>query len=168
MGETGLITIRDAELNDIPVLKEMKRRLQEHMEENNKRLWGMSGQYIQNLDAFYQSKIGKGSSRLLLAYDSGKPGAPVGMALGRIIHNEEQVPNKSGRIDDVWVEPEHRRMGICEILVKELIEFFKKNRVFDLVLEYAIYNREAEETWRKMGFSPSIIISTARIDEVKI
>jgi len=33
----------------------------------------------------------------------------VGMALGRIYIHDEYVPNKSGRIDDVWIEPNYRR-----------------------------------------------------------
>lgn len=162
------IEIRQAEIPDIPLLVEMRKKLQEHMQENNKRLWGISNSFIQNLEAYYTSKIRKASAKLLLVHEKGKPEEIIAMALGKIITSEDLDPPRSGRIDDVWVDPEHRRVGICEIMVKEIVEFFRRNKVYDLVLEYAIYNHEAEETWRKMGFHPSMIISTAKIDEIKV
>ncbi len=162
------IEIRQAEVPDIPLLIEMRKKLQKHMQENNKHLWGISDSFIQNLEAYYTSKIRKPSAKLLLAHEKGMPDKIIGMALGKIISSEDRVPPRSGRIDDVWVDPEYRRAGVCEIMVKDIVEFFRRNKVYDLVLEYAIYNREAEETWRKMGFHPSIIISTAKIDEIKV
>ena len=151
------IEVRQAEIEDINSLIEMRKKLQNHMSENNKRLWGISNSFIQNLDAYYRSKIRKPSAKILIACEKGKPDDIIAMALGKIIVNEDFDPPRSGRIDDVWVEPEHRREGICEIMIKEIVEYFRRNKVYDLVLEYAIYNREAEETWRKMGFHPSII-----------
>jgi len=162
------IEIRQAEVPDIPLLIEMRKNLQQHMHANNKHLWGISDSFIQNLEAYYISKIRKPSAKLLLAHEKGKPEKIFAMALGKIITSEDRDPPRTGRIDDVWVDPEHRREGICEIMVKEIVEYFRRNKVYDLVLEYAIYNREAEETWRKMGFHPSMIISTAKIDEIKV
>ncbi len=162
------IEIREAELQDIPFLIEMRKKLEKHVEKNNKLFLCHSNSFIQNLNAYYQSKIRKPSSKLFLAYVKGEPENVVGMSLGKIVSNDEHDPPRTGRIDDVWVEPEYRRMGTCEIMVKELVEFFKRNKVYDLVLEYAIYDHEAEETWRKMGFQPSVIISTAKIDEVNV
>ena len=162
------IEIRESEMQDIPRLVEMRKKLEKHMQENSKKFWGVSNSFIQNLNAYYQSKIRKPSAKLFLVHIKNEPDSVVAMAMGKIITNDELEPPRTGRIDDVWVEPEYRRAGICEVMVKELVEFFKRNQVFDLVLEYAIYNHEAAETWRKMGFEPSIIISTAKIDEVKV
>ncbi len=162
------ISIREAEQADVKLLVEMRKKLQEHMQNNYQELWGRSGSFIRNLDAYYQSKIRKPSAKIYIAFEKDDPEKIVGMALGKILLSDEYDPPRSGRIDDVWVEADHRRMGICEEMVRELVEFFRRNGVYDLVLEYAIYNREAEETWRKMGFHPSIIISTAKIDEVKV
>jgi ribosomal protein S18 acetylase RimI-like enzyme len=166
MADELKFSVRRAEKKDIPDLMEMKTRLLLHMKKNNKYLWGISKDFIKNLQPYYEYQIDNPDVCLLIAYEE-DTGAVIGMSMGKIKFHEEYDPHVSGRIDDVWGEPMLRRHGVCEVMFSELINFFKERGISALVLEYAIYNKEAEITWSRLGFRPSLIISTANIDEVK-
>ena len=166
MSDDFTFYVRRADKKDIPKLIEMKGKLQQHMERNNKNLWGMSKEFIKNLNPYYEQQIDNPDACLLVACEEGSDEI-IGMSLGKIKHHDGLLTGISGRIDDVWVEPSSRRHGICEDMFSYLIDFFKNNHVSHLVLEYAIYNKEAEITWTRLGFRPSLIISTADIDDVK-
>jgi ribosomal protein S18 acetylase RimI-like enzyme len=68
--------------------------------------------------------------------------------------NPERRGRFVGVIDDVWVEPTHRRRGINRRIVQKLLEFAASRGVQELILEYASSNREAEAAWTRLGFSP--------------
>lgn len=166
MPEEFPFSIRRAVKDDIPALVEMKQKLQQHMDKNNKNLWGMKRLAITNMIPYYEQQIVNPDACLIVANDDITENL-IGMSLGKIKYHEAYLKGRSGRIDDVWVEPSSRRHGICEVMFSHLIDFFKEQGIHHLVLEYAIYNKEAEITWTKLGFKPSLIISTADIDELK-
>jgi ribosomal protein S18 acetylase RimI-like enzyme len=68
--------------------------------------------------------------------------------------NPERRGRFVGVIDDVWVEPTHRRRGINRRIVQKLLEFAASRGFQELILEYASSNREAEAAWTRLGFSP--------------
>jgi len=74
---------------------------------------------------------------------------------------------KSGIIDDIWVEPEYRQMGIFNALFSELIAFAEQREVQELILEYAISNKEAEATWTRLGFKTTGVRAAAFTSVVK-
>jgi len=160
-------TIRQAVIKDLTSIVEMRKKLKTHMEKNSRHTWGMSNGFVTNLEAYYSTHINNPESKMLVAVHN-STSKIAGMALGKIVINSDYKPDKYGRIDDVWVESEYRLHGICEIMIKELISFYKNKGVINLVLEYAIYNREAKNTWKKMGFQPSLIISTAKTTDLSI
>jgi ribosomal protein S18 acetylase RimI-like enzyme len=59
---------------------------------------------------------------------------------------------KSGIIDDVWIEPQFRKMGIFQELLRELVEFAHKRGAHDLLVEYSASNKEAAAAWTRLGF----------------
>ena len=65
--------------------------------------------------------------------------------------NPERQGRVSGVIDDVWVEPRHRRRGLSQQIVALLVEFAERRGVTDLMLEYATSNPEAAATWTRRG-----------------
>ncbi|MDX1572909.1 MAG: GNAT family N-acetyltransferase [Methylophaga sp.] len=64
----------------------------------------------------------------------------------------EETEAKSAFIDDVWVEPDFRNQGIFSALIRELIKFAESHDVHELILEYAVSNKEAEAVWTRLGF----------------
>lgn len=74
---------------------------------------------------------------------------------------------KSGIIDDIWVEPEFRKLGIFSAMLSELIEFAERRDVPELILEYAISNKEADATWKRLGFEVTGVRAAAFTSLVK-
>ena len=160
-------SIQKATLGDIDHVVRMRLSLQQHMRKNNSRLWQMSKKKISSLPTFYRTAINDLNSRLLIVQED-ESKRIVGMALGRICIHDEYVPNKSGRIDDVWIEPNYRRKGLGTKLVLELLKFFKLNDVVAIILEYTKGNVEAEAIWERFGFEPVLTIATANLSNLEI
>lgn len=160
-------SIQIATLNDIDNIVRMRLSLQQHMSKNNSHLWRMSEKKVSSLPTFYRSVIEHENSRLLIVQNDESINI-VGMAIGRICVHDEYVPNKSGKIDDVWIEPNYRRKRLGTKLVSELLEFFKLNHVVAIILEYAKGNIEAEAIWERFGFEPVLTIATASLSDLEI
>lgn len=68
---------------------------------------------------------------------------------------------KSGIIDDVWVEPDFRKLGVSSAILRELVAFAESQGIDELVLEYAASNKEAAAIWSKLGFKPTGVRAAA-------
>jgi ribosomal protein S18 acetylase RimI-like enzyme len=147
-------------------LVRMRLALQAHLARANRHLLALSAQRVAALTNFYLDTLEDPKAQVLVAYD---PGAEqvTGMAVGRILRQEEFNPPDWGRIDDVWVEPEYRRRGVCGAMMAQLLEFFARAKIEVLVLEYAVGNREAEQVWSRLGFQPVLTLANAGFEEVK-
>ena len=157
--------IRTAGIEDIPDIVKIRVLLQGHMEARNPALWALSRKHADERPAFYRKMIEDPDAKLIVIEDENSR-TIIGMALGRKMRHDEYVPEKSGRIDDVWIDPAHRRKGLCTALVTKLIEFFAEDNIEALVLDYAHGNTEAEAVWSKLGFQ--VVIKTAVADISKI
>ena len=160
-------SIQKATLGDIDHVVRMRLSLQQHMRKNNSHLWQISKKKISSLPTFYRTALNDLNSHLLIVQED-ESKSIVGMALGRICIHDEYVPNKSGRIDDVWIEPNYRRKGLGTKLVLELLDFFKLNDVVAIILEYTKGNVEAEAIWERFGFEPVLTIATANLSNLEI
>lgn len=57
--------------------------------------------------------------------------------------NPERQGLRSGFIDNLWVEPEYRRSGVARAIVEAFFEFAAEKGLDELILEYALHNKEA-------------------------
>lgn len=73
----------------------------------------------------------------------------------------EEIESRSGFIDDIWVEPDFRNMGIFSAIVRKLVKFAENHDVHELILEYALSNKEAEAVWTRLGFKPTGVRAAA-------
>lgn len=74
---------------------------------------------------------------------------------------------KSGVIDDIWVEPEFRGLGIFRALLRDLVTFAEQHHASELILEYAASNKEAKAAWTKLGFKTTGVRAAAFTSVVK-
>ncbi|MDY6841199.1 MAG: N-acetyltransferase [Pseudomonadota bacterium] len=74
---------------------------------------------------------------------------------------------KSGYIDDVWVEPEFRNLGIFKALLRELVAFAEQHHASELILEYSASNKEARAAWTGLGFKTTGVRAAAFTSAVK-
>jgi hypothetical protein len=61
----------------------------------------------------------------------------------------------------------YRHRGLCRTLIAKLLDFFEREQVEVLVLEYVIGNAEAEGVWKQFGFQPVLTVANAKLHEVK-
>lgn len=74
---------------------------------------------------------------------------------------------RSGIIDDVWVEPEYRKMGIFSAMLRKLVAFAEDHKAYELILEYSFSNQEAEATWSRLGFTTTGVRAAAFTSAVR-
>jgi ribosomal protein S18 acetylase RimI-like enzyme len=115
---------------------------------------------------FYRKMMLNEDIRLLVIYDK-ETEANVGMAFGWKLTNDQFIPDKSGRIEDMWVDPAHRKKGLCKRLLSDLVRFFKEDGVTDLTIQYVEGNHEAEHTWEKLGFQTVLRTANANLIDVE-
>ena len=68
----------------------------------------------------------------------------VGFVTAWLVHDEIQLNN-------IAVLPEYRRQGIAEVLIKEMVFFFKNAK--KIILEVNENNTAAKEFYKKLGFT---------------
>ena len=53
-----------------------------------------------------------------------------------------------------WAEPDTRDKGIAKALLLEIEKWFKEKGIIYVDLNFITGNREAEQTWDRLGFKP--------------
>jgi GNAT superfamily N-acetyltransferase len=140
--------------------------LQEHLIRSNPALWRLSPKRASELTDIYRKMITNERIRLLVVYDT-ETKTNVGMAFGCKLIHEEFVPNQSGKIDDMWIDPDHRRKGLCTGLLSHLVEYFAAAGINSLTLDYVDGNYLAEQTWPRFGFQSVLKTANATLSEVE-
>ncbi|SNB56138.1 Ribosomal protein S18 acetylase RimI [Marinobacter sp. es.042] len=111
-------------------------------------------------------------NRRLVVAESKSTGL-VGMGYVYILRSQgiweqsEATEFKSGVIDDIWVEPEFRGLGILKALLRDLVIFAEEHHASELILEYSASNKEAKAAWTKLGFKPTGVRAAAFTSVVK-
>ncbi len=165
----GDVVIRKAEEGDLPVLVDFLVKLALHVagppsqklkKKERKRLLDFLAEALADKD------------KLVVVADIPDTGL-VGMAYIYIWRSQgiwERASDhelKSGIIDDIWVEPAFRKLGIFSAMLRELLSFADSRDVPELILEYAVSNKEAEATWNKLGFQVTGVRAAAFTSTVK-
>jgi ribosomal protein S18 acetylase RimI-like enzyme len=142
--------VRAARVQDIPDLVAMRLKLEAHVLERNPVSWEMSAKKIAHMGDYFGREMEHPGSKVLVVQDQ-ESGKVMGMGMGRKFVNDDFIPGVTGRVDDVWIEPEHRRQGLGSRMVSELIRFFESEGIRALTLDYARGNREAAAFWLGLG-----------------
>jgi ribosomal protein S18 acetylase RimI-like enzyme len=161
--------LREAREDDLPVLVEFLAKLALHV----------SGAPPQNLKKNEHNRLlevlrsSLGDDNKLLTVAENPDAGLIGMGYIYVWHSQgiwqqaEALVYRSGIIDDVWVEPEFRNLGIFRALLQELVRFAQRHDVHELILEYAESNEEAKAAWAKLGFKTTGIRAAALTSTVK-
>jgi len=147
--------VRKATNDDIQILIQMRLMLQLHMETANERILKHNETWEMGLPRFYSDLIDNSNSLCLLVFDI-KKGQAIGMAIGQFIEDRDMEVQQYVKINDVWVEEDYRRKGICSLIIDKLMTFYKERGIKTFTLNYVINNLEAGSTWKALGFEPII------------
>jgi GNAT superfamily N-acetyltransferase len=151
----GPYTLRPARAADLERLVELLLALQDQIERSNPDLWRMRPDARHNLKGQISGRLKAADSCALVA-EHVEDGI-VGAIFGRIVVNNRYTPSRAGQIDQAFVRPDHRRLGVGSRLVAQLCDFFASEGVEDVSLRYVAGNEEAAAFWTALGFAPRII-----------
>ncbi len=152
-------SIRPATGADLSALARMRSALRDYLAGCDPAIWLISDDKAGRLAEFYGELIKQDTARVLVA--AGRDGTPVGMLVVRILENSNVQPSRFGRIDDAWVDPAHRRRGLMRRLTRACGDFLGKHEVERVMLDYAVRNPDSERCWRRLGFTPCVVIAHA-------
>lgn len=161
--------VREASEVDLPVLVEFLARLALHVAGDGPQK--LKKKEHQRLMAVLRSALGDENKRLFVA-ESPEAGL-VGMGYVYVWRSQgiweqvEPVEYRSAVIDDVWVEPEFRSLGVFRALLKRLVSFAESRNAHELTLEYSATNKQAKAVWTKMGFKTTGVCAAAHPSTVK-
>ena len=161
--------IREATEVDLPVLVEFMVKLALHVADAGPQT--LKEEEYQRLVGALRSALDDDSKKLFVA-DSPEAGL-VGMGYVYVYRSqgiwEQTDPEeyRTGVIDDVWVEPAFRSLGVFRALLKRLVAFAECHNAHELVLEYSATNKQAKAVWTRMGFKTTGVHATAWTSTVK-
>lgn len=156
------IVIRKARESDLPVLVGFLAKLALHVSGGSNHI--LKEEEEQRLTEVLHSCLADTNKHLIVAT---LESVTVGMGYLYISHSQgiweqaDEVVYRTGFIDDIWVEPEYRNQGVFRHIIRELVSFAERHHVQELILEYAISNKEAKAVWTRLGFQPTGVRAAA-------
>ena len=158
--------VREATESDVDVLVDMRLRFFDYVLSNsNEQSWPVSDEVKAALPETYREWIAGNEALVVVAVQEDQ-NTPLAMAVVRLPRPGYYMPPASAHISSVWVEPGHRRRGICCLMLNRLFQWLREQGVRQLVLDYACGNEPAEAMWGKLGFKPVYTTTTAMLEDV--
>jgi len=85
-------------------------------------------------------------------------GKAVGFAGAEIKKNGSDLKYRhQGHLFGIYVRPHHRRKGIAEKMLNEIMKWFKEKNIDYLVLERWDHNKIAASLYRKFGYKDRLV-----------
>lgn len=163
------ILVRRAEQADIPVLVGFLAKLALHVAGGGPQT--LKSKEKKRLTEFLATAL-TDSDRLVVVAEVAEGGL-AGMGYIHVWRSQgvwEQAGDlefRSAIVDDIWVEPQYRKLGVFSAMLKELVTFAETRGAYELILEYSIANKEAEATWSKLGFKTTGVRAAAFTQAVR-
>ena len=89
--------------------------------------------------------------RFFIAIDDNN--AVVGFSAARIEQNPSFMKQKSkGHLLNLYIKPEHRKLGIAKKLIDKTLDWFNNNNISDLEITVSSHNKNAHKYYEKLGF----------------
>ncbi len=158
--------VRTAGANDLNDLVRMRRAIQAHIESTNPSILEVSRAGRKGFAESFRSLIDDADARIFVTHDP-ESSTAVGMAACRIRRFEDLKAQRVGWIENVWVDPRHRRRGVASLMLKEIVRFFRRHSLEIVTLDYVSGDVGAESLWASLGFGPSLILANARLKGIE-
>lgn len=109
------------------------------------------------VEAWFNGLIGNGPGRIWVAADETRVLGYAGVIrLDRPGHLFCHA-RKYWEIDQISVLPESRRRGVATALLRHIATQARSEGITEIRLSSWVFNQDAHETWRKLGFRAQII-----------
>ena len=120
-----------------------------------------------------EESMGENLARLIVAEDAlvimaVENTKPLGFGIARIRNYPPVfIKQTHGSIEDFAVSSEHRRKGIGELILKEILDWFRSQGIDRVELRVASMNTVGYSFWRKQGFTDYMHIMYRDLPEVE-
>jgi ribosomal protein S18 acetylase RimI-like enzyme len=149
------VTIRRAFFGDEAVLAELNAFVHDFHLTNNPAYFKPAAP--EDVAAWFGGLLEKPTARIWIAeWD----GAAVGYVSTLLRERPENVFGRARQwleIDQIGVRPDQRRKGIGRELVDAAIQAADAGGIRDIELSSWVFNSDAQEAFRKLGFRPSVV-----------
>jgi len=86
----------------------------------------------------------------------------LGVIVGLIEEQEKEnllecVPTRAGRIQELFVDQQHRSNGVGKLLIKNMEDFFKKNKCTIIKVEVFAPNAKAQQFYDHYDFQDRVV-----------
>jgi GNAT superfamily N-acetyltransferase len=150
-----MVTIRTADIDDAKVLAKLNGFVQElHLQHRPDHFKETS---VPELEVWFGSLLEQPTTRAWIAEAQGQPVGYV-LALCRDLPaNPFTHARKWLEVDQIAVDPNHRRHGVGRALVSKAIAYAKETGLGRIEATSWSFNHEAHKLFRHLGFVPKII-----------
>lgn len=153
------ISVRKATKNDLLLLLDLTYALFSHLHTFNPRnnptfVYNNNGEYV-------REKLADKNYIYLLAELHGQI---VGYAMGKI-NMQPYLTYKRTKLQELFITEENRHKGIGTTLIEEFTTWSKTKEADCVILDAFVNNKEARKLYKKLNFSPRLIIFEKKISK---
>lgn len=143
------IKIRKANLKDLDGIVDLAGLMLDYHCKMDK-YYGIYSKY-EDMKKFYKDQLKSKDRRFIVAENEKKE--LVGFASGSIISMPKTKAPKIGTLIAVFVRKEYRGKRIGEKLFREMLKWFKREKVKHIETSVDARNRRSVKLWKKFGFN---------------
>jgi len=145
---------RAATVDDLPRIAELAHALRAELgEERGGPLWSVREAQAEPLDSVLAARLGRDDAAVLVGtYD----GVTVGYGTAWVDHVRDG--SRLGVIDEIYVEPGARGVGVGETLVERLVAFCRHAGCSGIDATALPGHREAKNFFERAGFSARLLV----------
>lgn len=147
------LSIRQADANDLERLHQWSLKLHQH---EQPQLLEAHAEFGSRLKQWLKNDLTNENSLALIGEVNS---TPIGFVSGSIEAMPSGFTNQAikGWIKLLWVEPDYRKSGFADQLVKAIESCFKECNVEYVECHFTSNNHLAEHYWKSAGYSPTTI-----------
>lgn len=147
------VKIREAAENDILAMVELWKEMMDFHKERDQ-IFTRTATGHEGWTEFITDHMSKEDSCVLVAECDGRI---VGHCLAFITEGPPVITTKRyGLFQELAITANHRRCGVGEELVKEMLKWFRDRDIERIEVKVSVHNELSMAFWRKMGFSPYV------------
>ncbi|MDJ0521554.1 MAG: GNAT family N-acetyltransferase [Planctomycetota bacterium] len=156
------VPIRNARRGDIPSLLLLWNAMMKEIGAADPR-FALHAHAREHQAALFQKWIQDEEHLVVVAEEGGR--LVIGFAVASIADgNGWQIPNRLGRISDVYVAPPRRRQGVARRLAGRLLDLLYETDVDTVRLAVAVSNEGAHAFWKSMGWEDLELVLQKDVD----
>ncbi len=145
------IACRPWNRRDIPQLARLARELYAYVESVDP-VWRTSPGAEDHLRVHLTDLF---TTRLAMSYVAGEGEEIVGFITGSITQRPPVIlPHRDGLVDNAYVIPRWRGLGIGTRLCRMMLDWFAEQGVEEVRIHYQVSNRKGVKFWERLGFRP--------------